>query len=194
MPLLVAVGASYQLRDEPSSRVWLTGVTTFARWSHYQDRHSETPSGEYGWSDTLSAAVGVRVETGVLRVWLDGQYQPTPVPPQTGRSNYVDNDRAGLATGADIEFMLWGSRFRAGANVVGHRLFDRHVTKFLPPDGAAGSESGQLVRDEIPSDAIDVFGQPVVNREGLQTNNPGFPGFASRGWILGGGVHVAVQY
>lgn len=194
LPLTVGAGATYLLRDEPASRVSLAGVATYARWSDYKDRHSETPSGEYRWADTMSASLGVRVEAGVMHVWLDGQFQPTPVPPQTGRSNYVDNDRVGLATGADIEFELWGSRFRAGMNFAGHRLIERHVTKFIRPDGAAPEDYEHLVRDEIPSDAIDIFSQPVTHREGLQTNNPGFPGFSSSGWVLGGGVHVAVQY
>ena len=35
---------------------------------------------------------------------------------------------------------------------------------------------------------------PVAGREGVQTNNPGFPGFGSSGWVYGGGVHVAVEY
>ena len=35
---------------------------------------------------------------------------------------------------------------------------------------------------------------PIPRTDGLQTNNPGWPGFASEGWILGGALSVAVLY
>ena len=74
------------------------------------------------------------------------------------------------------------------------RLFEQHATKFTAPAGSAPGDYPELVRDEIPDDSIDVIGVAVVGRDGLQTNNPGFPGFGSEGWIIGGGFHVAVEY
>jgi len=191
MPLTVAGGASYDLGAVAGGRLAVTALATYARWSEYEDRHGERPSDAYRWSDIVSPAIGVRFRAEHMQAWVDALYQPTPVPPQTGRTNYVDNDRAGIAAGADYEISLWGSRFRVGADFIGHHLFERHQTKFMPDGTPADVDR---VRDEIPNDSIDALGSPVEHREGLQTNNPGFPGFGSVGWILGGGVHVAVQY
>ena len=48
----------------------------------------------------------------------------------------------------------------------------------------------------MPDDAVEKLNidQAVVPRDGLQTNNPGFPGFASEGWLLGGSLYVAILY
>lgn len=193
MPLTIAAAGNYRLR--PTGRpLDLTAQLTWARWSQYEDRHSERPSGEYAWSDTIGAVVGARWDLGPVFAWMDVNYQPSPVPPQTGRSNYVDNDRAGLALGVDRKVRLWDSRFRVGLDLLGQVLFDRHVTKFIVPDGGTSEEYPDFVRDEVPDDAIDVLGQPVPVREGLQTNNPGFPGFASKGYVGGVGVHLAIDY
>jgi long-chain fatty acid transport protein len=190
MPLTIAAGGSYQVSgDEGADGLSVTALVTWARWSQYRDRHDVQPIGEYRWSDTLATAAGVRYVAGPLRARLDATFQPTPVPPQTGRSNYVDSDRYGAAAGVERDFTLWGSRFRAGIDAVGHRVTHRHVTKFIG-DGV----DVDYVIDEVPDDSIDVFGNPVGNREGLQTNNPGFPGFASGGWIFGGGVRLAIEY
>ncbi len=61
----------------------------------------------------------------------------------------------------------------------------------MPP---GGSTDPQYVIDEVPDDSIDALGQPVAGAAGLQTNNPGFPGFASDGWVFGAGVHLAIEY
>lgn len=179
MPLTAATGGTYQLGDE----VTLTAVASYARWSQYRDRHGERPSGDYRWSDTLSGAAGVRWTRGRSTSWLDLGYQPSPVPPQTGRSNYVDSDRLGFAGGAQHTTTRWGSRFRIGLAAMAFHLVDRHVTKYP-----------EYIRDEVPDDSIDVLGSPVPGREGLQTNNPGFPGFGVTGWLIGAGVHVAIEY
>jgi long-chain fatty acid transport protein len=190
MPLTVAAGAAWRA----SEAIEVTGVASYARWSRYRDRHGERPGGEYAWSDTVAAAAGARWSRGGQRLWLDAAYQPSPVPPQTGRSNYVDSDRVGLAAGGERRLRLWGSQLRVGFELMGHRILARHVTKFTAPAGSAPGEHPELVRDEVPDDAIDVLGQPVPGREGLQTNNPGFPGWGVQGWLLGAGLHVAIEY
>lgn len=204
IPLTAAVAGDYDLVDVAGGRVHLAGTAKFARWSQYRDRHSESPHPDYAWSDTLSGALGARYQRGNLRGLIDLEYQPTPVPPQTGRSNYVDSDRLSLSTGADYTFRLWGSTFRAGVGVQSHRLLSQHVSKFdtpinpQPNSNLPGYGDGyypQLVLDEVPDDAIDgIVGDPIPERAGLQSNNPGFPGWASEGWILGGTVNIAVLY
>jgi long-chain fatty acid transport protein len=194
MPLTAATGATYRLGSESGRALWLTGVLTYARWSQYKDRHSERPGGDYAWSDTLAGAIGVRYGQGSLRGWLDANFQPSPVPAQTGRSNYVDSDRGGLVAGGDYEVEFWGSRFRLGLTSEVHHLFERHVTKYVRPADAALDDYPELVRDEVPDDALGLSSQPVPGRAGLQTNNPGFPGFSSGGWLVGCSLHMSVQY
>jgi hypothetical protein len=49
------------------------------------------------------------------------------------------------------------------------------------------------ILDELPDGSI--FGsthEPVPGAQGLQTNNPGWPGFASEGWVWGGGITLGV--
>ena len=74
----------------------------------------------------------------------------------------------------------------------------------ITPDGVreldqAGVEvlvqAGAGASSEIPDDAIDgQLGEPIPGRSGVQTNNPGFPGFGSEGWIVGAGLDLAVYY
>jgi long-chain fatty acid transport protein len=45
----------------------------------------------------------------------------------------------------------------------------------------------------VPDNAV-LGGRALGGREGLQTNNPGWPGFGSRGWIVGGGINVSLTY
>ncbi len=186
MPLTAGVGGSWRFCGDGPWTV--TGVLTFARWSQYRDRHDERPGGRYGWSDTFAGAAGVRYRVGELAARLDLAFQPTPVPAQTGRSNYVDSDRVGASAGLEHTFSLWGSRFRGGVDVIGHRVLRSRVVKAVDP------LDPELVQDEVPDDAVDVLGSAVPNRAGLQTNNPGFPGYAFGGWILGGGVRLAIEY
>jgi long-chain fatty acid transport protein len=179
VPLTVAAGGSYDLGETLS----LSGLASWAQWSHYEDRHGENPGGAYEWSDELSFALGARWASGKHRVWLDAAYQPSPVPAQTGASNYVDGDRLGVSLGGDRVMELWGVALRIGIDALGHRILQRSVDK-----------DPESIRDEVPDDSIDVLGQPVGNREGLQTNNPGFPGFSVDGWIFGAGLRVGIEY
>jgi hypothetical protein len=113
---------------------------------------------------------------------------PSPVPDQTGRSNYVDNHRLGLLLG-----QAWGQAFSWGAlrlslSAQVHRLLPRSVIKSAP---GAGPEPAVI--DEVPDDAV-VGGVPVPGREGLQTNNPGWPGYSSEGWIFGAALNLGIGF
>jgi long-chain fatty acid transport protein len=204
MPLTAAGGAEWKIGRVAGSTLAAVGTLEWAQWSHYQDRHSERPHPDYAWADTLSGALGARLDSGALVSFVDLAYQPTPVPAQTGRSNYVDNDRVSFAGGAEYRFSLWGGRFKLGAQLEAHDLLHRHVTKFETPDnpqpnpnlpGFGDHYYPQLVIDEVPDDAVDgQLHEPVPNREGLQTNNPGFPGFSSGGWLVGGSINLTILY
>ena len=47
-----------------------------------------------------------------------------------------------------------------------------------------------LITDELPNGSVfSTTGKAVPGSAGLQTNNPGWPGFASEGWVWGVGHH-----
>jgi hypothetical protein len=192
MPWQFGAGASYDVIKDEHEAVSVSVSAVYALWSNYLDRHDETPDLAYAWYDTLSPVGGVRVQRDHLGTFLDVQYQPSPVPPQTGRTNYVDNDRIGGDAGVDYEFTLFGTRMKIGTQLEVHRLIPRYQTKINPPASPDGqNHTPQLVTDEVPDDSV-LDGKPLAGSKGLQTNNPGWPGFGSQGWIVGGGVYLSL--
>ena len=185
LPLSLGLGAAQDL-----GAVTVVASALYARWSSYVDRHDERADPAYRWYDTLSPRLGLRLRRAAWRSFLDLAYQPSPVPDQTGRTSYVDNPRAAASAGFD-----WRSgRWRAGVQAQVHRLWPRETTKLPTPAAPDGiNRTPQLVTDEVPDDAV-VAGQPLPGREGLQTNNPGWPGFSSQGWLFGVGVTAAVTF
>lgn len=185
MPWSVDVGTEIDVVQRGRYTMALTGSLKYAFWSSYVDRIGQSP-GVYGaglgWSDTLSATLGVRHTYGHARGFIDLGYVPSPVPEQIGRSNYVDNARVLLAAGGDIALKIGSARIRPGAQLFVNRLIRRDNVK----DDA-------LITDELPDGSIfSTSGKAVPGATGLQTNNPGWPGFASEGWVWGGGINVEV--
>jgi hypothetical protein len=193
VPLTASLGATANVLQRGRHGLGVTGAAIFMRWSEYVDRHGDRPHEDFAWTDTLSGTAGLRYGYGqALSAFLDATFVPSPVPPQNGRRNYVDNDRLGLCAGAVYRFKVFGVTMKAGAQAQVHRLFDRSVTKYSAP-GGAGQSFPQIVVDEVPDDAIRGAGEAAPGRAGLQTNNPGWPGFASDGWIIGGGAHLSLM-
>lgn len=191
-PWQVGAGLGYDFYSR-GERTWsATSSLLYGRWSQYIDRQATRPAGAYAWQDTLSGALGVRMREGPLAFAIDGQYKPTPVPQQTGRTNYVDNNRLGLALSLEYGFSLWKTAMKVGGQLQCYRLIERHQRKFRPPTNKRGqNRTPQLVADEVPDDAL-ILGEPVSGRDGVQTNNPGWPGFKSLGWVSGGGFYVSM--
>ena len=48
------------------------------------------------------------------------------------------------------------------------------------------------MKDELPDDA-QVSGEPLEGAEDLQTNNTGWPGFGSEGWVLAAALYLRVS-
>ncbi len=158
---------------------WLDG--TWSRWSAYRDRQGATPT---DWSDTVDVRGGVRAEAEADALSLGLWYAPSPVPEQSGRTNYVDNSRLGLGLGWRHRWTVEGRRLSAGLALAGQRLLARSHQK--------RSDAPDPVVDELP-DAIEVStGAPLVGSAGLQTNNPGFPGFSHGGWLWTAMLSVGV--
>lgn len=197
-PWIAGLGASYDLVQDEKHQIALTATGTYQGWSQYVNRQGERPLRDYDWLDTLTGALGVRYTyDAVFSALVDGNYRPTPVPSQTGRTNYVDNDTFGLGAGLsyDLPIEAWGVKLRLGAQGQVHLLRARHQTKIDSTSPAlAGRRYSQIVIDEWSDRAVDSRPQTIAAAAGLQTNNPGWPGFSSEGFILGAGVSVMVLY
>jgi long-chain fatty acid transport protein len=191
-PVRIGLGAAWDVASdgvkEPSdtNELSLHAGALLGLWSNYVDRQNERPTGDYAWQNTFSFVIGARHSYGPVRSFLDASYVPTPVPLQTGRSNYVDNDRISAGAGFDVEFELAELHFRVGAQAQLHMLLSRYQKKLDPAQGR------DTVRDEFPDDAVDNRSRPIPSAAGLQTNNPGWPGFSSSGFLVGGAINLAV--
>jgi len=186
VPWMIILGGAYDVNPGAAHLVSVAWTMAYEAWSEYLDRHGQRPD-SYGaqlaWKDVITGSLGVRYTHGPLRAFLDGSIRPSPVPLQVGRSNYVDNDRVGAALGVDYETRLFSRRFRFGIGGQAQRLIARHQAK-----------QDALMVDEVPDGALDRNLQPVASARGLQTNNPGWPGFASDGWILGTSIWASLIY
>jgi hypothetical protein len=191
LPWTFAAGGTQRLwaASGGQSELGLAATALYALWSRYLDRHSERPSPSYAWYDTLSGALGLRHRHRALHSNLDLTYQPSAVPDQTGRTSYVDNDRAAINAGLALAFRWPAVGLRVGLGAQVHRLRARHTVKKTLPSGGAPD----LVIDELPDDAVR-GGLPAAGREGLQTNNPGWPGFGSAGWIVAAGTQLSLTF
>lgn len=188
LPWRASLGIEADLLRSKHSQFGVVAELTWMNWSTYKDRHGQAPvdayGPNYGFGDTLIYALGVRHKYKSVRGYMDWQYAPTPVPTQNGRSNYVDSDRYGVAVGGDFEAVVGGVRLRPGIQLVAYRLAWRNVTK----------DPSQIV-DEVPDDSrSSLTGDPLAGSKGVQTNNPGYPGFGSDGWIYGGTISLSVLF
>jgi long-chain fatty acid transport protein len=184
-PWSVAAGAEVDVLTRDTYTLSAVGSATMGFWSQYQDRHGDSPTlygADLGWKNTVNGALGARFAGGPARAFLDLTYKPSPVPEQIGRSNYVDNDRIGFVAGGDLEIKIGSFHIRPGVQAFCDRLLTRHNTKV----------DARMV-DELPDGSVFATTRaPVPGSQGLQTNNPGWPGFASEGWFWGGAVTLAV--
>jgi hypothetical protein len=185
-PWSAAVGAEARIIDRGRYTASLVGSATYAWWSSYRDRQGAVPTSYgpgLGWNNTISAALGTRQTYGAVRGFADFRYVPSPVPEQVGRSNYVDNDRVGVGLGADFTWQIGPVRLRPGLQLNADRLIERHNTK-----------NDAFIYNELPKGSVlGTNHDPVPGATGtLYTNNPGWPGFASSGWVWGGAVTLSI--
>lgn len=198
LPWTVGLGADVDVLRSRTGNVSIAGNVKYARWSDYLDRHGQSPADlqrgigpadaadKFNWDDTFSETLGVRYGRGPVSTYLDMSYTPTPVPPQTGRSNYVDNDRVSGIIGAEYTIWVADMPVKLGLQTQVHRLIPRYQKK-----------NDSLIVDELPDDSRDYITDPTTPlavARGLQTNNPGWPGFKSEGWILGGAISASLLY
>lgn len=158
---------------------------TYRAWSRYRDSHGDNP----GFADTIDVAGGIEyAPTPDTFLRAGAGWHPSPVPPQTGRTNYVDNDRVVLALGGGRRF---GASWMVDFGVQIHALIEAHVRKERPRGGfEACAPEVTSVCDEVPDRDEDRPGLPARATRGLQTGNPGFPGYVHGGYLVSTSLDV----
>ncbi len=193
------VSAGVALRHD-----WLSGQlsATWQRWSQYLDNHDERPQdvavpppspfpqpvvnpAQFAFHDTLNLQGAIAMQ---LAPWdqmiLGATWRPTPIPPQIGRTNYADSDLLGLTL---------GQRFQR--DVHGHALIVALSLQFWAMMPQTTYKDPSLIIDEFPDQTRTIKeGKPIPEATGLQTNNPGYPGYQVDGVLLSGGVSVSYAF
>lgn len=184
-PAMVSFGAA-----RPFGATLLTADLRYTFWSDYRDTQGTRPE----FSNRLSYRLGVEyttAEEGRLRMGLG--FEPTPVPDQRGRTNYVDNDRVLLSMGSAHQVRLVGTEVEASWFLQTQYLVRRETRKASLEAYARCAPGEQNLCDEVPDDTRNpATGELFPEAQGLQTGNPGFPGFVSGGWI--GALGFEVRY
>ena len=187
-PARLGLGASLASRRQVESGrpAWEVGLVAVAeRWSQYRDRHGESPLDT--WHDTVTVVAGGNFAWRQRRLAFDLGYVPSPVPDQTGRTNYVDNPRIVSSASIESPVKLLGREIEAGFYLFGSVFVPRSVDKDLNR-----TDANKLV-DEFPDNTINNLTHlPDPRAANLQTNNPGYPGFDSHGYMLGLGVCLRI--
>lgn len=150
----------------------------WTQWSKHTDRAGE----ESRWVDQWEANIGAERWMSSFGLGIDFRWRPTPVPIQAGRSSYVDPTQ--LAASVSGRVKIW-KMLSVQLNVQAHRLVPRTDIK--------QSNARIPVVDEFPDSVDEVTGNPLSSSEGLQSNNPGFPGFQSEGWVWVGGLSLRIN-
>ncbi len=152
---------------------------TWRMWSGYRvdtDSGSEAP-----FDDQFIPRIGAELRPlAWLAVRAGLSYVKSPISEQTGRTNYVDNDRVDATVGLgfklpyDIEIDLHGQLLS---------LIER-----------SHSKDENKILDEFPLSRDIKTDELIEASFGLQTNNPGYPGYSSKGFVGGMGVTVTVPF
>ncbi len=149
---------------------WSLSVdATYSDWSAFRTAFDQPLTPPF--SNTMSVDGGVewtRVPWLTLRA--GGGYEPSPVPPQTGETNYLAADTVVLALGAGLDLRKL---------VHAPLLVDLHVRGRLGAEQSATKNAGSLP-DADPSTA------------GKQVDNLGYPGFQSRSNLYQAGLTLTL--
>lgn len=196
----------YQPREVALAAAWEHGPFSvevggsWQQWSRYLDRHGNLythPTTDPddvitadGWDDDWKDPVFGDVFTvrGGAELWVaeflavraGAGFFPSPMPPQTGRYNYVDNDLFLYSLGVGARFPVLGRMVTA--DLAAQLWHMKALTVYKDID--LGKEDGGIL-DEVPDGVTDYMtGQPLESGQGFQTNNPGFPGYSLSGVVL----------
>jgi hypothetical protein len=196
-PLEVSAGVGVHLKQ------FTTQVAVmWQQWSQYIDEHALHPQSYAAFppSPFVDATNGGKIDpdeyrfSNTFNLMWSGQWRykpwgeaslgfcwyPTPVPAQLGRSNFVDNDLMGFTAGQKFDFHIGSLPFTAALNLQVWTMFDRTTWK-----------NPTQIYDEFPDTARTlVANNPMSEAAGLQTNNPGFPGYEAGGMLYAFGLNL----
>ena len=166
-----------------------TADLAYILWSDYLDSHGQSVD----FNDTWSARLGYQYlfHSGQM-LRFGARWEPSPIPEQRGRSNFVDNDRYVLSLGSGHEINIQGKQLILSWHAQFHGLIGRsHQKDLLESYGPCETQSSSLC-DEVNDELIDpTTRQPFDQAQGLQTGNPGFPAYSSGGSIFQIGMEVS---
>ena len=181
LPLRVAIGQQLKWRWGRQAYALSSGVL-WQQWSRFVDRLGIQPR---AMANTLTPEFNFSMTSGNNRAQLSGRYMPTSIPEQSGRTNYVDNDQLAIDMGYIRKIPSDNFDLKLGIGCQLYHLLERHHWKQKSSDNP--------VIDELP-DAVSIrTGEPIIGSSGLQTNNPGFPGFRSSGFGVIWGFSIGVD-
>lgn len=164
------------------------------QWSLYEDNEGF----HAGFHDIVEPSVGGFIDVGRgFKIRSGLRYIPTPVPAQTGRTNYVDNNSIVWGIGMNKFFKL--KKQNTGVYVGIYTQFQffipKSVQKDVPHPYKTCATGVKEICDEVPDTLKDPqTGKQLPQAKGLQTGNPGFPGFSSGGWYAVAGLDVTWRY
>jgi hypothetical protein len=162
-PSTVVIGAAFT----PSKRISLSLDVTWRKWSDFRTGFDQTLAPPYAFNDTLSIASGIeaKIAKGLfLRGGLG--FEPTPIPAQTGPTNYLGANALIGALGVGLDFReLKDLPF----------VVDAHFRTRVEATESA-TKNGAAMPDADPTTA------------GTQIDNMGFPGFKSQALLFQGGI------
>lgn len=187
-PDTLSVGAAWQ-----HGTLTLSGDVVYAYWRDFRDAQGLQPR---AFHNTLSVRLGGEfLANSGTRFRAGVSWEPTPVPAQTGRTNYVDNDRLRASVGAGHPLHVLNQDFELSWVIGIQHLLPRDTNKTqldsYPPCGPGVTQ----LCDEIADSTVDpTTGQPDPAYAGLQSGNPGFPGWQSFGDLLSVGVDLAWRF
>lgn len=162
--------------------------TSYTVWSRYRGSHGE----DVGFEDALDVRAGLELaRTSGTFLRFGAGFIASPVPPQTGRTNYVDNNRLLLASGAGRRFSMWDQVFQVDFAVQLHALLPAQTKKqTIGGPHPLCADGITALCDELADQTADGPVYRAAETRGLQTGNPGFPGWTSGGYLLTSAVDV----
>ena len=136
----------------------------YMRWSDYRDTHGARA----GFHDTFNLRVGGKWRAHDRHTLMAGLgFEPTPVPDQVGRTNYVDNSRGVVSLGATHRVAIADTPLTVGWFARAHILAARTTRKQVPDDPAACTTDTTALCDEVPTTPpMDAQDNPTPRRRG----------------------------
>lgn len=160
---------------------WVFNIdATWRMWSRFKAIGDGIQKSEF--HDVVIPKLGFEYEVnGRLDLRLGASYIVNPVYNQDAETNFVDNDRVKVALGLGID-IPWPPNaqldFHAQLEALIPRTFEKRQER---------------MRDEYP-ESVNMETGELLGDNLLQTNNPGFPGYQSKGIIISLGTALNVPF